>query len=118
MEELKSKIANTVQLPQFLKDWNECYEIKEEVYEIVYDILNEYYSGVKERFLGNYKIKKTCLNIDALSIKLTRLTPSVINLKCWLWIGDTIERWMHFSIAEELYETTTNLRKLLNSEYV
>lgn len=118
MEQLKKEIADTVFLPTHLRDWKERQEIKDLAYHLVFEILNLYYLGVESSFLDNKKIKKTCRKIDDLNYELAEISTPQVNLQNWLWIGETIEMWIEFSLESEEYEVATNLRKLLNSEYV
>lgn len=114
---LKVKIADTVFLPQHLRDWPEDLEIKDCAYHIAFDILNLYYLGISTKFMTNRQIKKTCYGIDSLTYDLAQMSPPHINLLNWIWIGETIEKWIQFCVELEEYEAATNLRKLINSEY-
>lgn len=118
MEELKSKIAATVFLPEHLREWQDHSDIKDYAYKLAFDILNYYYKAVDREFLDNTRVRRICRRIDTLNGELIDITPPHINLQNWLWIGQTIELWIEYSLEAEEYEIATNLRKLLNSEYV
>lgn len=118
MEELKRLISDTVFVPQHLRDWTQASTIKDTSYHIVFEILNVYYMGVTSDLLDNKKVKRLCRKIDRYNHELSELSPPHINLQNWLWIGDTIEKWIDFAVMNEEFEVAANLRKLLNSEYV
>jgi hypothetical protein len=118
MKDLKLQIGDTVFLPDFVREWNAPGDTKDRLSHILFEILNFYYCGVTNYFLSNRKIKDTCYEIDELSFEITEITTPHINLQCWLFIGETVEKWIEFALNEEEYETASNLKKILNSEYV
>lgn len=116
MEALKEKISFTVQMPQFLDEFS--HPNKEEIVNGYYNILDIYFGGVYSNFLPNNTIRRWCRRVDIISNELLEITPPVIHLNSWIWIGGVVELWIEYSLQAEEYEVATNLRKLLNSEYV
>jgi hypothetical protein len=118
MKDLKAKINKTVSTPEFLRQWQGPVDIKTRLAEIVFEILTEYWSGVDTRVLDNREIKNICFEIDELTYEINEIATPQINLQCWLFIGQTIEDWIDFALADEEFETAANLKKILKSEYV
>lgn len=116
MEALRKEISTTVFVPDFFNTI-ESFERREEVVKCHFEIIDNYYQGIKPRFLSNGEVKRLCLKIDHLSYEALQMTPGDIHLLAWLWIGDMVEVWMQMAIELEEFEAATNLRKLLNSEY-
>ena len=115
MVQFKEKVAETVKLPNFLQ--TPTFANQKEAIDIIWSILDLYFTGCKNWFLTNDEVSATCDDIDDLSLVLADLIPSKMYLRCWLWIGETINKWISFAIEDELFEAATNLRKLLNQEY-
>jgi len=111
-------ISDTVFLPDFVRKWTSPNDIKDRLSHIIFEILNYYYVGVCQDFLTNRQIKDVCYEIDELSFEITEISSPHINLQCWLFIGETVEQWIEFALLEEEYEVASNLKKILNSEYV
>lgn len=111
----KEKVAETIKLPAFLKV--PVFANKDEVIDMVWSILDFYFSGCKNEFLDDDDVYAICNCIDDMSELLGEITTSKLYLQCWLWIGETVNTWIDFAIQEELYEVATNLRKILNKEY-
>lgn len=114
--DIRKEIAKTIDIPDFLKELRNLGQ--QEVVEIVYKILDLYYRGVEPTFLEEKQISRLCRRIDWLSHELQKACEPKIYFKCWIWLGDTVTKWIDISLAVENYEAATNLRKLLNSEYV
>ena len=117
MKELKLLISDTVFLPEFIREWTAPADLKDKVSNINFERLNLYYVGVSKEFLTNEHIKEICYEIDELSFEITDISTPNINIQCWLFIGETVEKWIEFSLLEEEYESASNLKKILNSEY-
>lgn len=118
MDNLKREIANTILMPDFLKDWSGSESDKGWAYEIIYQILDLYYSAVKREVQTSAFVKRTCFRIDRSSYELQKLLTPNQYLQTWLWIGSIIEVWIDFAVELEEYEVASNLKKILNSEYV
>jgi len=117
MKGLKLLIGDTVFLPEFVREWTAPVDLKDKVSNIIFEILNLYYVGVSKDLLSNKRIKTICYQIDELSFEISEISTPHINIQCWLFIGETVEKWIEFSILEEEYESASNLKKILNSEY-
>lgn len=120
MIDIRSEIAATLIMPDFLKDIESDREddtIGAYIISIIYKILDFHYRGVTDEFLSDLQIKRICRRIDSLSRELSSFAPAELNLNSWLWIGDTVTKWIEISVGAEKYEAATNLRKILNSEY-
>lgn len=117
MEALVRQISSTIYVPDFLKDFQHPH--KNDIVEMTFEILNFYYtSSINPEFLHNRKIKRICKDIDMMSQILCDMAPSEIYLNSWLWIGDTVETWIKMAEQLEEFEVASNLKKVLNSEYV
>lgn len=116
MEALKQKISLTVQIPEFLDELK--HPQRDEIVNGYYNILDIYFGGVYSGFLPNNTIRRWCRRIDTISNDLLEITPPQIHLNSWIWLGAVVELWIEYALQLEEYEVATNLRKLLNSEYV
>lgn len=115
MHLLRSKIAETIILPNFLHEYN--HELKDEIIACSWEMLDIYYKGVRDQLITNSTIKRLCRKIDQCSYNLLQITPPYLHLQIWLWIGETIEKWIEFAVTDEQYEVAANLKKLMDSEY-
>jgi len=111
MELLKEEIAKTVQMPDFLYDFQS--EQKEEIVDKTWAILNLYFKCVDVGILNDRKIGYLQRRVWRLSSEITDITPPHMNLQIWLWIGQTIESWIDFAVVDEEFESAANLKKML-----
>lgn len=115
MQNLKTKIANSIQMPIFLIELRS--EHRDEVIDIVYKILDSHYKGVTDEFLNASATNRLLYKIEWQTIRLKEIVTPETHLNCWMWIGDTVNKWIEYSLQEEAYEVATNLRKIINFEY-
>ena len=116
MDTLKSRIADSIKMPHHL--YNLSSNFKDEIIAIAYKILDLHYRGVSEEFLSDSQINRVLSRIQFYSRKLKNICDTANYLQIWLWIGETTGNWLQWSIEEENFETATNLRKIINFEYV
>jgi hypothetical protein len=116
MDRLKQQIADSIKMPYEL--YNLTSEFKDEIIATTYKILDLHFKGVIEQFLSDSQVNRVLSRIEFYSRRLRSLTDSQLFLQLWLWIGQTTEEWLKWSLEEEHYECATNLRKIINFEYV
>ena len=119
MEDLQNEINLTIHLPDFLSEQKDIENI-DEIIKGYWKILNTFWRGVNEKFLSNTVIRNICMKIDWISDSILDNLPQDkkhIHLQSWIWIGNLIEIWIELAVLREEYETATNLRRILNSEY-
>ena len=117
MQRLRDKIADTIFIPKYLKDWKWPLNKKDKAYDLIFEILDVYFTAVTPEFMTERRVKWTCLKIDRLAVELSEVSEAEIYLQDWFFIGQTIEKWLAFAIEEEEFEVAANLRKLMHQEY-
>jgi hypothetical protein len=111
MEILKQEIASTILMPDFLYGFRS--EHKDVIVEKTWRILDAYFKCVDVGILSDRKIRFLQRKVWHLSSEITDLTPPHLNLQIWLWIGETIEKWIDFAVVDEEFESAANLKKML-----
>ncbi len=114
---LRSFAAKSIKQPEFLLDPNSPLSIKNLVWNRVHNILYEYMIGLTEILISNSRIKQTCEEVQKLNDDMANSISDNDMMYCWLFIGEVVESWIDKAIELELFESASNLKKLLENEY-
>lgn len=117
INQLRSFAVKTIKQPNFLMDPNSPLSVKNLIWNRVHNILYEYTVGLSEILLSNSRIKQTCEEIQKLNDDMANSVSDEDMMYIWLFLGETVESWIEKAIELEEYETSANLKKLLENEY-
>lgn len=117
INQLRSFVVKSIKQPEFLLDPNSPLSVKNLVWNRVHNILYEYMVGLSEVTLPNGRIKQTCEEIQRLNDDMANSVSDNDMMYIWLYIGELVESWIEKSIELEEYESSSNLKKLLENEY-
>lgn len=115
MDELKMRIAGTIEMPNFL--YNVDGPDKDLIIATAFKLLDLHYKGVEAAFMTDEQIRRVLRRVDSYDLKLRAYASPRVCLKTWIWIGQTVGEWINDAIELEEFEVATNLRKIINSEY-
>jgi hypothetical protein len=117
INQLRSFAVKSIKQPEFLMDPNSPISVKNLVWNRVHNILYEYTIGLSEILLTNSRIKQTCEEVQRINDDMANTISENDMMYIWLWLGETVESWIEKAIELEEYESSANLKRLLENEY-
>lgn len=117
INQLRSFAVKTIKQPQFLMDPNSPLSVKNLIWNRVHNILYEYTIGLSEILLSNSRVRQTCEEVQRLNDDMANSVSDEDMMYIWLFLGETVESWIDKAIELEEYETSANLKKLLENDY-
>lgn len=112
----KKAVLKSVERPEFLKDSQiDLPTAKNLAWNAAFNILCLFSDGISETNLTKQKIRLISKQIEDITNQLDQFLDDKQLLYVWVFIGTEIESWIELCADREFYESSANLKKILET---
>lgn len=103
-------IINTIRRPDFI--------VNDEIWMSASSIVYLFLDGVADYIQHSDLIETICMDIERTSKNMRDFVHHKMVMYIWIWMSELVESWIEFSIEQEEYEIASNLKNILDQNYV